>query len=248
MTTRILTPVGNVADLLLWKPKMVMLQQAGYECIVKMGCLIDDNRNYLVTNNCQKIKQKIPDGVSIFIDSDMDFDLEDVQALEDACHKYPIIGVPYRNQKDDGIDCCGNKEHSKSGIVEVPYTGTGMLAIQNFVFSHMDFPYFSRPIVKKSGFAAHMGEDLYFCQEARKLGFKIHAHYGITIKHNIRKEQLMDNQKKSETAPQDLDKPLLAVQEILSAMNKAYKAVYAQACADQAELAKAKPKVASKKT
>lgn len=215
---------------------MQELKAAGYECIVKMGCYIDDNRNFLVTNDCQKIKQTIPDSLSIFIDSDMDFDIEDVRALEDAAHSYPIIGVPYRTQKDNGRDCCGNVIGSKSGIVEVPYIGTGFLAILSCVFNHLEYPYFTRPLIKKNGCAAFMGEDLSFCKKVREAGFKIYAHYGINIHHNLRKEQLLQPNNATPQPPPDLDKIILAIQDFLSAANRAYKTIYAQGTKDQAAL------------
>jgi len=166
----------------------------------------------------------------------MEFTLDDVKALEEAARTHPIIGAPYRTQKDNGFDCCGNEIGIHSGIVEVPRIGTGFLAINHYVFEHMEYPYFFRPLVRESGVCGVLGEDINFCNNAKKAGFKTYAHYGIKISHKIRKEQLMQNDTQPKPMPPDLDKVVLAIQDLLNTANRAYKTIYAQGLKDQAEL------------
>ena len=192
LPVKVRTPCANLADIQTVTPLHKQLEILGYDCACVLGCYVDENRNRAVSGNDQRVSQRHQDGVIVFIDSDIGCDQDDVQALVDACYTYPIIGVPYRTQKDDGLDCCGNRIGSKTGIIEVPQIGFGLIAIRTNIFNRLQFPYFRRPVIKKGEFADLMGEDLYFCQQVRKAGFKIHAHYGIHINHNIRKDQIME--------------------------------------------------------
>lgn len=69
-----------------------------------------------------------------------------------------------------------------SGLVETPVTGTGCLAIHRSVFDKLKKPYFTfeyDPLTR----ARTKGEDIYFCEQITKAGFKIFVDTNIVCNH-----------------------------------------------------------------
>lgn len=194
MNIRVRTPCANADDVRRIAPFHKALSEKGYDCKVVMGCYIDDNRNQAVSGSCEDEAQTHPEGVTVFIDSDITATVDDVKDIINLAIYNDIVGAPYKTQKDDNLDCCGNEIGSKKNIVEVDKIGFGFIAINNEVFNKLKYPYFSRPQVKKDGKIAHLGEDYYFCQKAKEAGFHICADYRIKVNHNLRKDAIMQQQ------------------------------------------------------
>lgn len=216
------------------------MKGVGYDVLIKGSCYIHQTRNRLVSGTCQKRKQKHPEGVYFWVDADVEGTIEDAQELIDAAYKYKIIGAPYRTQLDNGIDCCGKM--AGSGIVEVSRHGFGFMAVHSDVFNKLEYPYFEHPTIFEGDYAEVMGEDLYFIDKARKAGFKTYAHYGIEVKHHIRKGVKMD-QKQVQQAPNSLSPIKDQVIKAAMAMNEYYEKVYQEALTIQAENKKLKAEI-----
>jgi GT2 family glycosyltransferase len=73
-------------------------------------------------------------------------------------------------------------EETYSGkLVEVDATGTGCLLIKSDVFFDIEFPWFCSSTKTDEG--KPVGEDIYFCSEARKAGRRIYVDTGVQIGH-----------------------------------------------------------------
>lgn len=194
---KILTACGNKADVDRIEPFHFFLAKAGFDPVIELGCYVDQNRNFLVSENCTKIFQfHPPEQLYAFVDSDIVLHPDLNQAVTmmisflDKSYSYDIFGIPYESQADNGLDCCKNKIGQYDGIVEVGEIGMGCTAIKGRVFNAMRYPYFQRPVVEENGDAFLMGEDIFFTRVARKKGFKIFADYGTKIIHILRKDEL----------------------------------------------------------
>jgi len=68
-------------------------------------------------------------------------------------------------------------------IMEVQGVGMGCCLINMKVFDKMEFPYFKLEWREKDGIKYQIAEDLYFCDEAVKLGHKVHLNTGVVCSH-----------------------------------------------------------------
>ena len=171
LDVRILTPCANLADKKRIEPLFKLLAPLGYKCQVVMGCYVDENRNELISGANQYKNQKHPPGITGFIDSDIQCTPSDVAAAVETVSPQTgvyIVGVPYETQHRNGLDCCGNKINSRSGLVEVPFTGGGMLFFDNIVLNTIDYPYFYRPLQWVGECCKPEEDDMYFCQKPKK--------------------------------------------------------------------------------
>lgn len=135
----------------------------------------------------------------IFIDSDMSFDQYAVMSLLYGDIP-PIIGglcwqryPPYaptlinRVPKKENPDFLRNKyrklSESETGMrIGVDATGAAFLLIHRSVFEKMEEPYFMA-IFNEDLTELLCGEDMYFCDKARTLGYKIIVDTSIGIEH-----------------------------------------------------------------
>jgi ubiquinone/menaquinone biosynthesis C-methylase UbiE len=68
-------------------------------------------------------------------------------------------------------------------IYEVQGVGMGCCLIKTEVFKKLEFPYFKLEWRKHEGKDYQIAEDLYFCDEAIKAGFKVHLNTGVVCNH-----------------------------------------------------------------
>jgi len=112
-------------------------------------------------------------------------------------------------------------------IMEVQGVGMGCCLIKTDVFRNLDFPYFKLEWRKHEGKDYQIAEDLYFCDEAKKKGYKVYLntsiacpHYGIEVgpeQFVVYKQSLKEDKEDREEMIQDLmEFEKLSREEILS--------------------------------
>jgi len=162
-------------------------QQNKYDVQIYLqnSTIVDKARNELVRmakkDNCDYI---------FFIDSDTIIPsgaLDTLLAMDKdiASGLYFGKGKPY-------LPVARIKEGDKHGfledfefneIMEVQGVGMGCCLINMKVFEGMEFPYFKLEWREKDGIKYQIAEDLYFCDEAVKLGYKVFLNTGIVCDH-----------------------------------------------------------------
>ena len=138
--------------------------------------------------------------VLLFIDSDIEFTAEDVAKLwnlyiKDHDQDVSNIYMGAYRRKGETVTWVwkGGVERPLTDFTEpteIDYAGTGFMMIPRKVFEALDDPDWER----RDGIRAYfqddgldLSEDYFFCQEARKVGFKILCDPSIKLKHWGRK-------------------------------------------------------------
>lgn len=135
-----------------------------------------------------------------WIDSDMQFDVQDFLALANRDEKFCCI--PYANKTSGGIIAV--KDHfvdaGTRGLVEVQACGFGFVKTHNSIYARMAevipvchqssdmsdplIPFFQPRWWKETdGRDVYYQEDFSFCLHARALGFKLYADFDVEIGH-----------------------------------------------------------------
>ena len=131
----------------------------------------------------------------VFIDSDMIFPPKSVEKL--LSHDKDIVGVNYHQRQikpistvkmigPDGRYICGTEKDLPDVLFEAGGVGTGFCLINTNVFKKMEYPYFRAdylPDEFNKGQLEFNTEDIYFCKEARKLGFHVWCDPTIIVQH-----------------------------------------------------------------
>ena len=157
-----------------------------YEVIVSYPSAkpITHNRNMIV----QKFLAIKDCDYLMMIDSDIiptpdilklvDFEKDIITPLMLVFQKDSLIPL-YLKRNLDGIYDAGNYLEEK-GLQEVDATGTGCIIIKREVLEKLEYPFrneYDRDGIKK------LGNDLSFCQRAKKLGFKVWVHLDYIADH-----------------------------------------------------------------
>lgn len=144
------------------------------------GSLVQTNRNNAVV----QAKQLGVDYL-LFIDSDMTFPMNALKRL--LAHGKDIVAATYvqrtpphriLHQTIDGVEI-----RSTGGLVEVAGLPTGFMLIKTSVFDALEWPPFRTPVIPhpETGQPETQSEDYYFCQEARKAGFRVWLDVDLTF-------------------------------------------------------------------
>ena len=152
---------------------------------MRASTIVDKARNDLVEmalkDNCDYV---------MFIDSDTIIPKGAVDALlnmnvDIASGLYFSKGKPYlpvaRVKEGDRHFFLEDFEFNQ--ILEVQGVGMGFCLIHTKVFKDLEFPYFKLEWKKFEGKDYQIAEDLYFCDEAIKKGYKIHLNTGVVCNH-----------------------------------------------------------------
>lgn len=147
------------------------------------GCFIDMMRNQLVDSTHQDLL--------LFLDDDI---LPSPQALikliEDDkdittgiyySKQQPNFPQIYKTNKEDDKLMDSMWEFPKDKLFEVDACGAGFMLVKKKVFEKIGLPYF-KYIVDEEGKRVK-GEDLYFCNKAKKAGYKIWCDPTVICKH-----------------------------------------------------------------
>jgi 2-polyprenyl-3-methyl-5-hydroxy-6-metoxy-1,4-benzoquinol methylase len=186
---------------------------------MKVSTVIDRARNELV-------RDALADGMDfiLFLDSDIIMPKGAIDKLVDmntdiASGLYFAKGKPYlpvaRVLKDGKHFFLEDFEYNQ--VIDVAGVGMGMCLIKRDVFSKLTYPYFKFDwVYPKKGEPYQVAEDLYFCDQAIKAGYKVKLNTGIVLEHegipcgpahfNIYKEQLALDKETREELFADLAK------------------------------------------
>jgi hypothetical protein len=144
----------------------------------------------------------------LFVDFDMDFQPETVAALKNALDKDPKIGaiaahyIKWDGSREamahwkTGVEIEGKSEGrwvtpeerdkrvakhiQKREIAEVDRFGTGCMLVRTEVLKDIPYPWFQLWFHPEWG---HVGEDVHFCWELKKAGYKPSCHFGAPAGH-----------------------------------------------------------------
>ena len=151
------------------------------------GSLIVRNRNTAVD---EAIKQGVD--YVLFLDSDLQFPPGTLRML--LAHERDIVGATYI-QREEPHRLLGKWKPdtllTTDSLNEVDALPGGCILINVKVFKDMVKPYFRTPAFEANGVDPEwiQGEDYYFCEQAKKLGFKIwlDAELSVALGHIGRK-------------------------------------------------------------
>lgn len=141
---------------------------------MEKGTIIAKSRCKLV----EAAKQTGADGI-LFIDTDHIFPRETLVKLISS--NKDIIGCNYMGKPPqsygttEGLD--GKRiSEARTGVEEVSRIGTGLLYVKMNVFEKMKTPYFDMAHTEEGW----IGEDFYFCDKAKELGYKIYCDHDLS--------------------------------------------------------------------
>ena len=158
--------------------RMMKRSKLDWDIITKESSILHYNREHI----CQ---QAIEGGAShvLFIDSDMQFEWDAAEKL--LKHNKDIIGVPY-NMRELPLKTT-MKIHAEDGIIQeahgdlmkIAAVATGFMLIKTSVFPKLTKPWFFWEFDGE----VRMGEDVFFCRNARNAGFEIWADLSQKVGH-----------------------------------------------------------------
>jgi FkbM family methyltransferase len=99
----------------------------------------------------------------------------------------------YMNTPGGGCDNIPYRLIKDRGIVEIAACGMGIALIKGDVFRKLDYPHFYYQ--SSLTMEGTVSEDVYFCQKARKAGFKIWADSSIKCRHIGQKDFIVEDEK-----------------------------------------------------
>lgn len=176
----IATIVGHQASVNIGFMKS-FLQVRDYAYIIQEGPNIADNRN-LVFRKAKELGRDL-----LFIDSDMIFKREDVEAIEGLLGKLDVVtGLCVLSAEGHPPSVFKNEDGEfktakvKRTIFEVDACGAAFLGISNRVIQKLDDPFKEVWDEKRKAF---YGEDISFCIRAKEAGFKIACDPAVRIGH-----------------------------------------------------------------
>lgn len=138
--------------------------------------MLPEGRHKLVEDMKNKGVAKI-----LWIDTDMRFPKEGLHML--LRHNVPIVGVNYVTRRPPFRFTAATLDNQyletkpgSLGLVEVGHIGFGFLLTDMAVFDGGDGPYFAFDWYRdEQGVWRQIGEDVFFCREARARGHKIYV-------------------------------------------------------------------------
>ena len=165
------------------RPKMAqsllnLVVHGGYEfhiVVAEEGYTIAENRNYLTVQALNNNSDYL-----LMIDDDMTFEPDMLDKLIE--NKKDIIGVAYHPRSETGeiikyldevvsVKIEQSTDPKYKDTFECHATGTGIILIKCNVFKKMSRPWFMFEYYPTG--QCKLGEDWYFCREAKKAGFTI---------------------------------------------------------------------------
>ena len=175
------------------RPKMVqcisnLINHGGYDfhiVIAEEGYTIAENRNYLAV-------QALKNGSDYLLmaDDDMIFPPDILDTL--MADNKDIVGVAYHPRSEAGqiikymdevtaVAIEASDDPKYKNTFECHATGTGIILIKCEVFKKVPRPWFMFEYHETG--QCKLGEDWYFCREAKKAGYKIFTNPTIKIFH-----------------------------------------------------------------
>ena len=175
------------------RPKMAqclldLVARGGYDfhiVIAEEGYTIAENRNYLAVKSLNNESEYI-----LMIDDDMTFEPDLLDNLIE--NKKDICGVAYHPRSETGkiikyldevhaVAIEESDDPKYKDTFECHATGTGIILINTKVFKKVKRPWFMFEYYETG--QCKLGEDWYFCREAKKVGFKIFTDPKLVVGH-----------------------------------------------------------------
>ena len=193
-----------VYDMKIWEQSLaracVMSLQStdfSYTYAVARTAIIAEGRNTLITENieAQAIKQKLNKEYThwLFVDHDCGFTVDNIRQLLN--HDKDIISGAYRPKdkperfvagfcEDSGkiMDYCPAQD---MGLVQVDWAGAGFLLCKRGALERMSYPYFWYGLRIYGNRALTVGEDVFFCLNARKELMTIYLDTNCVLNHEV---------------------------------------------------------------
>jgi hypothetical protein len=151
-----------------------------YEANIARSSIISEGRNVLISIDPtdQRIHQTLDPSIThwLFIDHDVGFTKQNILQL--LSHKKDIITGAYRPK--DGPErfvagYCAESGRvttyvpsSQTGLVEINWCGGGFLMVTREALERMQYPFFWHGLEQYGNRMLTVGEDVYFCLNARK--------------------------------------------------------------------------------
>ena len=165
-----------------------LVAYGGYDfhiVVAEEGYTIAENRNYMAVKALNNNSEYI-----LMIDDDMTFQPDVLDKL--IKNNKDIIGVSYHPRTDMGdrlkwldethhINLETTKDPKYKDTFECHATGTGIVLIKCEVFKKMKRPWFMFEYYETG--QCKLGEDWFFCREAKKEGFKIYTDPKLKVGH-----------------------------------------------------------------
>ena len=195
----VLVPVGGQVEPACERA-LTTLERRGYAVRRVRGyAAIDQGRNQMATD-------ALADGFAetIWIDSDIEFDPDDVDRLR--AHGLPICCAIYPKKGKRELACRVMPGTEKivlgraGGLIELLYAGTGLLHVRREAYQQIErqlspplcnthwprpmLPFFQPLVIEHPrGGQWYLAEDFSFCERAQQSGLKIMADTTIRLKH-----------------------------------------------------------------
>lgn len=173
----------------------------------RVGTMFSFSGPYLTTNRNIIVKEFLESNYNWFFsfDTDIETSLEDFDKIIDAAdaEKRPIVAGKYFILADGNIRICAKKiddglgledgsnwleEYPDNEIIPIWSTGMGFVLIHRKVFEGIAknnpgkrFPWFFTGYLDERG--NEIGEDIFFYEQARKVGIPVHLHTGASASH-----------------------------------------------------------------
>jgi GT2 family glycosyltransferase len=173
----------------------------------KVGGMFSVSGPYLTTNRNNIVREFLdsPYDWLFSFDTDIETSLEDFDKIIDAADAKdrPIVAGKYFIFIEDGVKICAKKindnldmedggdwleEYPDDEVIPIWATGMGFVLIHRSVFekiakNNLDkkFPWFYDGYLDKRG--NEIGEDIFFYEQARKVGIPVHLHTGASAAH-----------------------------------------------------------------
>ena len=183
------------------------------------GTYINTAREYLISKDADcHIRPTIDKRYSHFllVDSDMQFSIDDVLRLKD--HRKSIVSAAYKTH-DDKTWVCGYFDgfrikfisvgEEPKGLVALCWAGNGLMLIEREYFEKVSAPWFGYDTRYKDEKFSFIGEDIIFCEKAKKHGYKIYVDFDTEVNHLNRGQQMEQQQR-------NLDSEELAITKHIS--------------------------------
>lgn len=142
--------------------------------LLRMSCDIVSSRTWLVNEAIKKGATHI-----LFVDYDMEFPSD--AALKLLIHKKEIVGVEYNKRQLPLEPVYVPMGEKNDTLYEAKYVGLGLTLIDLSIFSKFEGAFFN--FGRDSQGALVLGEDVFFCNSARDVGFKTWIDPTIITKH-----------------------------------------------------------------
>lgn len=207
------------------KPGLAELREyRGHTFIITtaQGSVIASNRNHLVNDGESAKRSQTPPGsfdAYLFIDSDIEFCLQDVLSLIDRDE--PITGLPYETHKGSELYQVGTwgavpgaiksrYNFSQKGWQMVDWIGGGMHLVKKEVYAHAEYPWYRHTLVQHNDLQSQTGEDVGFCLLAKESGYKIWCNFDRPVNHTKIKPK-GNKMEEEQKLPGNIDEELVAI-------------------------------------